>query len=95
MLRRRHTCSVRAIHRGRRAFQPQSEGRWRPWREPREDSEVSNGKVGTYVDELLVLGVVAVFGQDAENSLLAVQAFADLVEAFHETYSKEGRVQYQ
>ena len=36
------------------------------------------------VNELFVLWVVAVFGQDAKNSLLAVQAFAYLIEAFHE-----------
>lgn len=42
----------------------------------------------TYGDGLAVLGVIAVFGEDAEEGFLAVQALADLVEAFNESYKK-------
>ena len=40
----------------------------------------------TYGDELLIFGIVAVLGKDAENSLLTIKGFANLVEALHETY---------
>ena len=52
-----------------------------------------HGRDDTYRDELLVLGVVAIFSQHAENGLLAVKAFADLVEALNQSYAKEGSVQ--
>ena len=55
--------------------------------------ESQHGWDDTYRDELLVLGVVAIFRQHAENGLLAVQAFADLVEALNQSYAKEGSVQ--
>ena len=37
-------------------------------------------------DELLVLGVFAVFGEHAEEGLLAVESLANLVQSFHQTY---------
>ena len=40
----------------------------------------------TYSDELLVLWIVAILGEDAEDGLLAVEGFANLVQALHETY---------
>lgn len=40
----------------------------------------------TYSNELLVLGIIAVLGEDAENGLLAVEGFANLVQALHKTY---------
>ena len=39
----------------------------------------------TYGDELLVLGIVAILSKDAENGLLAVEGFANLVQALHKT----------
>ena len=48
--------------------------------------ECEMGRLVTYSDELLVLGIVAVLGEDAENGLLAVEGFANLVQALHETY---------
>ena len=39
----------------------------------------------TYSDELLVLGIVAILSKDAENGLLAVEGFANLVQALHKT----------
>ena len=41
--------------------------------------------LGEGVDELEVLGVVAVLGEDAELSVLAVEGLADLVESLNET----------
>ena len=59
---------------------------WREW-------EGQHGLEDTYRDELLVLGVTTIFGQHAENGLLAVKTFADLVQALDKSYSKEGSVQ--
>ena len=39
----------------------------------------------TYSDDLLVLRIIAVLGEDAEESLLAVQSLADLIEALYES----------
>lgn len=36
------------------------------------------------LDELLVLGVVTILGEDAKESLLAVKSLADFVEALNE-----------
>lgn len=41
----------------------------------------------TYGDELVVLGVLAVGGQNADQGLLAVEGLADLVQALHESYT--------
>ena len=41
--------------------------------------------LGEGVDELEVLGVIAVLSEDAANSLLAVEGLADLVESLDET----------
>ena len=41
--------------------------------------------LGQRGDELLVLGVVAVLSEDAEQRLFAVQGLADFVEALNET----------
>jgi hypothetical protein len=37
------------------------------------------------LNELLVLGVIAVLGEDAKKGLLAVKSLADFVEALNET----------
>ena len=37
-------------------------------------------------DELLVLGVLAVLRENAEEGLLAVECLANLVQSFHQTY---------
>jgi hypothetical protein len=41
--------------------------------------------LGKSLNELLVLGVIAILGEDAEESLLAVKSLADFVEALNET----------
>jgi len=41
--------------------------------------------LGEGIDKLEVLRVVAVFGENAEDSLLAVEGLADLVESLNET----------
>ena len=43
-------------------------------------------KPGTYSDEFLVLGIFAILGKHAQESLLAVQGLANLVQSFHKTY---------
>ena len=40
--------------------------------------------LGKSLDELLVLGVIAILGEDAKESLLAVKSLADFVEALNE-----------
>lgn len=37
-------------------------------------------------DELLVLGIVAVFGEDTKECLFTVKSFADFIESLDETY---------
>jgi len=37
-------------------------------------------------DEFLVLGIFAVFSEDAEEGLLAIESLANLVQSFHQTY---------
>jgi hypothetical protein len=37
-------------------------------------------------DKLFVLGIFAVFGEDAEEGLLAIESLANLVQSFHQTY---------
>ena len=39
----------------------------------------------TYGDSLSVLGIVTVFGEDAEESFLAIEGLADLVESLNES----------
>ena len=46
----------------------------------------------TYGDGLSVLGIITVFGEDAEESFLTVKGLADLVDALNDSYNKE-RVQ--
>jgi hypothetical protein len=41
------------------------------------------GKSG---NELLVFGVIAVFGENAEISVLSVESFSNLVESLNKTY---------
>jgi len=43
----------------------------------------------TYGDELLVLGVRAVVGEHGEESFLSVEALANLVESFDESYNMQ------
>lgn len=42
--------------------------------------------LGQSGNELLVLGIIAVLGKDAEHGLLFVKALADFVESFNQTY---------
>lgn len=48
---------------------------------------INRGRV-TYGDELLVLGIFAILGEDAANSLLAIQSLADFVETLNKSYYK-------
>jgi hypothetical protein len=49
---------------------------------------VSGESAFTYGDGLSVFWVVAVFGEDAEESFFAIEGLADLVEALNESYNK-------
>ena len=50
---------------------------------------VSKESAFTYSDGLSVLGIITVFGEDAEEGFLAIESLADLVEALNESYNKE------
>jgi len=39
----------------------------------------------SYSDEFLVLGIFAIFGEHAKESLLAVESLANFVQSFHKT----------
>jgi hypothetical protein len=43
-------------------------------------------RLGESGDELLVLGIIAVFSEDTKESLLAVESLADFIESLDETY---------
>lgn len=48
----------------------------------------------TYADGLLVLGIVAVGGEDTELAFLAVKCLADLVESLNKSYNQAKLGQY-
>lgn len=48
--------------------------------------------LGERGDELLVLGIVAVLGEHANEGLLAVEGLADLIESLNETYKEQIRI---
>lgn len=55
-------------------------------RKKKQQHHVIGRRGGTYGNELLVFGVGAVVGEHGENSFLAVEALADLVESLDESY---------